>query len=79
MACTARYRRKAREKLEFLGHGIDGGFYYLDMGGAAPSVPQHLAVVTVLPSQDPPLAFEIMAEIIHTELAQLECDCVWNV
>jgi hypothetical protein len=79
MACTARNRHKARETLEFLGHGIDGGFYYLDMGGAKPSVPQHLAVISVLPTQDPPLAIEITAEIIRTELAQLECDCVWNV
>jgi hypothetical protein len=29
---TARYRRKDRETLEFLGHGIDGGFYYLESG-----------------------------------------------
>jgi hypothetical protein len=79
MACTARYRRKALEMLEFLGHGIDGGFYYLDMGGAKLSVLQHLAVITVLPTQDPPLAIQITAEIIRTELAQLECDCVWNV
>jgi hypothetical protein len=79
MACIARYRRKARETLEFLGHGIDGGFYYLDLGGAEPSVPQHLAVIYVLPTQDPPLAFEITAEIIRSELAQLECDCAWNV
>jgi hypothetical protein len=62
-----------------LGHGFDGGFYYLDMGGAEPSVPQHLAVISVLPTQDPSLAIEITAEIIRTELAQLECDCVWNV
>jgi hypothetical protein len=79
MACTAHYRRKARETLEFLGHGIDGGFYYLDMGGAELSVPQHLTIITLLPTQDPPLAIEITAEIIRTELAQLECACVWNV
>jgi hypothetical protein len=79
MACTARYRCKAWETLEFLGHAIDGGFYYLDMGGAEPSVPRHLAVISVLPTQDPSLAIEITAEIIRTELAQLECDCVWNV
>jgi hypothetical protein len=60
--------------LEFLGHEINGGFYYLDMGGAESSVPQHLAVISVLPTQDPPLTIEITAEIIRTELAQLECD-----
>jgi hypothetical protein len=78
-ACTARYRRKARETLEFLGHGIDGGFYYMDMGDAEISVPRHLAVITVLPSQDPPLSIEVTADTIHSELSQLESACVWTV
>jgi hypothetical protein len=78
-ACTARYRRKARETLEFLGHGIDGGFYYMDMGDAEISVPQHLAVITVLLSQDPPLSIEVTADIIRSELSQLESACVWTV
>jgi hypothetical protein len=38
-ACSARYRRTAQDTLKFLGHGIDGGFYYVDMGDAEISVP----------------------------------------
>jgi hypothetical protein len=78
-ACTARYRRKARETLEFLGHDIDGGFYYMDMGDAEISVPQHLVVITVLPSQDPPLSIEVTTDTIRSELSQLESACVWTV
>jgi hypothetical protein len=38
-ACKDRFNsRRRREVLEYLGHGIDGGFYYIDMGGAELSV-----------------------------------------
>jgi hypothetical protein len=68
-ACMARSQRKVRETLEFLGHGIDGGFYYMDMGDAEISVPRHLAVITVLPSQDPPLSIEVTTDTIRSELS----------
>jgi hypothetical protein len=65
VACTAWYRCKGRETLEFLGHGIDREFYYMNMRDAEISV----AVITVLPAQDPPLAIEVTAETIRTELS----------
>jgi hypothetical protein len=65
--------------LEFLGHGIDGGFYYMDMGDAEIFVPRHIAVITVLQTQDPPLTIEVTADTIRGELSQLESACVWNV
>jgi hypothetical protein len=69
VACTDRFRRRKREVLEYLGHGIDGGFYYIDMGGAELQTPQHLALITVLPDQDPPLTVQVTVDTIRAELA----------
>ncbi|KAM0867146.1 hypothetical protein ACQ4PT_042150 [Festuca glaucescens] len=76
--CTLPEQRR-REVIEFLGHGIDGGFYYIDLRGAELSTPQHLAVITVLPEQDPPLQIEVTVDTIRAELTQLESTCAWNV
>ncbi|KAK1613119.1 hypothetical protein QYE76_036792 [Lolium multiflorum] len=79
-ACTERFNsHRRREVIEYLGHGIDGGFYYIDLGGAELRSPQHLAVITVLPEQDPPLQIEVTVDTIRTELTQLESTWVWNV
>jgi hypothetical protein len=51
----------------------------MDMGDAEIFVLQHIAVITVLPSQDPPLSIEVTADTIHSELSQLESACMWNV
>nr|XP_051211161.1 uncharacterized protein LOC127328612 [Lolium perenne] len=69
-ACTERFNsHRRREVIEYLGHGIDGGFYYIDLGGAELRSPQHLAVITV----------EVTVDTIRTELTQLESTWVWNV
>ncbi|KAK1669104.1 hypothetical protein QYE76_057263, partial [Lolium multiflorum] len=79
-ACKERFNsRRRREVIEYLGHGIDGGFYYIDLGGGELSTPQHLAVITVLPEQDPPLQIEVTVDTIRAELAQLESTWVWNL
>ncbi|KAK1604424.1 hypothetical protein QYE76_028097 [Lolium multiflorum] len=39
-ACTERFnRRRRREVIEYLGHGIDGGFYYIDLGARSLAPP----------------------------------------
>jgi hypothetical protein len=79
-ACKERFNsRRRREVIEYLGHGLEGGFYYIDLGGSELSTPQHLATITVLPKQDPPLQIEVTVDTIRAELAQLESTCVWNV
>ncbi|KAK1652633.1 hypothetical protein QYE76_070438 [Lolium multiflorum] len=53
-ACKDRFNnRRRREVLEYLGHVIDGGFYYIDLGREELSTPPHLAVITVLLEQEP--------------------------
>lgn len=54
--------------LEYLGHIVDGGFYYINMPLPAPPTTPLLATVTVVPGQDPPPAVEVTAEIIAEEL-----------
>jgi hypothetical protein len=77
VACTARSANKDNEPLELLGHGIDLGFYYIDLGGLELSVPQNLAEIKVLP--DPSLSIEVTADVIRAELESLESTCVWKV
>ncbi|KAK1625825.1 hypothetical protein QYE76_000140 [Lolium multiflorum] len=42
-ACKERFNsRRRREVIEYLGHGIDGGFYYIDLGGRSLVLPSTL-------------------------------------
>ena len=68
-----------REALEFLGHGIDGGFYYIDMGGIKLATPEHMAVITVLPDQELAPSVVISAETIRMELTSLDRGFTWVV
>ncbi|KAK1680224.1 hypothetical protein QYE76_041072 [Lolium multiflorum] len=44
-ACKERFNsRRRREVIEYLGHGIDGGFYYIDLGGRREISPTEFAV-----------------------------------
>ena len=77
--CSIRGRRSQRESLEFIGHGIDGGFYFIDMGDEELDVPLHLATISIVKDQQPPLAFDVTVDIIRMELTKLDSSAVWNV
>jgi hypothetical protein len=49
------------------------------MGDAQMSVPKHLAVVTVVPDQEPPVAVEVTVDIIREELSLMIPGHAWNV
>lgn len=63
--------RQGRVCLEYLGHTVDGGFYYIDMGGVEMTVPANLAMVTVAKDQDTPLAVELTEDLIRDEFRQV--------
>lgn len=54
--------------LEFLEHGVDAGFYYINMGEEMLSVPDHL---TVIPDRDPPTPVEVTVDVIRADVCQL--------
>lgn len=68
MMCTIQMRPPG---LEFIEHGIDVGFYYIDMGKALLLVPNQLVVITVIPDQVPLLLVEVTVDVIHAELCRL--------
>uniref|UniRef100_A0ACD5Z009 Uncharacterized protein n=1 Tax=Avena sativa TaxID=4498 RepID=A0ACD5Z009_AVESA len=57
-----------REALEYYGHGVDGGFYVIDMGGVQMTVPETLAMVSILPDQALPLGLVVTEDLIQEEL-----------
>jgi hypothetical protein len=63
----------------YLGHAIDGGFFFVDMGDMKMSVPEDLAMVMVLPDQETPLSVEVMEALIHGELSQVLPGLEWQV
>ena len=65
--------------LEFYGHGIDGGFYFVDTGGIRLASPADLALVTVLPEQVLDPSVVISAETIRSELEVLDSGWTWVV
>ena len=76
---TGGHVRGLPSTLEYLGHGIDGGFYYVDIGGIKLATPAHRAVITVLPDQDLAASVVISAETIRSELAGLQSGWTWAV
>ena len=78
-ACTVSAGQSLRPRLELLGHGVESIFYYIDLGGTPMTVPQNLALVTVLPDQLPPVAAGLTVEILRDELAQVMPGHEWQV
>jgi hypothetical protein len=72
----ARVHRGQRETLEFLGHVIDGGFFFVDMGDEEIVLPQHLAKISVIQDHEATLPFEVTVDIIRAELEHLDGSAV---